>query len=122
MCGCSVVNMTSADEIRLLRKQLLQARGVLYRLQLQQEANRLRSAAGVAHIAGAAFRSVPLRMLLLSLALGSLPATRLSGGARLLARTLQFAGIATRGVALWQLANRRAVSVRQRTDRLVIDA
>ena len=122
MCGCSVVTMTSAGEILMLRKQLLQARGMLYRLQLQQDAGRLRRAAGIAHIAGAAFRALPLRLMLLGLVLGSVPAARLSGGARILARGMQFAGIAARGLALWQLANRRTVSVRQRTDRMVIDA
>ncbi len=114
--------MTSADEIRQLRKQLLQARAVLCRLRLQQEAGRLRSAAGLAHIAGAAFRVLPMRLMLLGIVLGSVPAARLSGGARILARGMQFAGIAARGLALWRLVNRRAVSVRQRTDQMVIDA
>jgi hypothetical protein len=114
--------MTSADEIRLLRKQLLQARAVLFRLQLQRDLIQLRNNAGAARIAGAALRSVPFRLALLAVVLACIPVSRLSGGARLLARTFQFAGIAARGVALWKLANQRSIYVRQRTDRMVIDA
>lgn len=104
-----------------LRKQLLQARSTHCRLRIRCELNAMRDTLSWARAGVMAVKALPVRSIVLGLALSGVPHSRLARLLVLAARMLLFARLASIAADLVRKSSIVPPSVRERTDRMVID-
>lgn len=104
-----------------LRKQLLQARSTLCRLRVRYEVNAMRDRLSWARAGVRAAKALPVRSAVLGLALYAVPHSRLARLLALAARMLLLARLASIVASMLQKPPALPPSVRERTDRVVID-
>jgi hypothetical protein len=104
-----------------LRKQLLQARSTLCRLRIRCELNSMRDSLSWARAGVQAAKAIPVRSAVLGLALFGVPHSRLARLLALAARMLLLARMAGGVASMLQKNSAMPPSVRERTDRVVID-
>lgn len=113
--------MNKSLENLALRKQLLQARSTLCRLRIRYELNAMRDRLSWARAGVMAVKVLPVRSALLGLALYGVPHSRLARLLALAARVLLLARLASIAANLLRKPSALPPSVRERTDRVVID-
>jgi hypothetical protein len=113
--------MNKSRENLALRKQLLQARSTLCRLRIRHELNTMRDSLSWARAGVMALKALPVRSSVLALALYAVPHGRLARLLMLAARMLLLARLASIVGKLLRKPAALAPSVRERTDRMVID-
>jgi hypothetical protein len=104
-----------------LRKQLLQARSTLCRLRIRHELNAMRDTLSWGRAGIMALKALPVRSSVLALALYPVPHSRLARLLTLAARMLLLARLARIAANLFRKPSALPPSVRERTDRVVID-
>ena len=113
--------MNRSRENLALRKQLLQARSTLCRLRIRCELNAMRDTLSWPREGVMAVKALPVRSIVLGLALYGVPHSRLARLLMLAARTLLFARLASVAANLLRRPSILPPSVRERTDRVIID-
>ena len=112
--------MNKSLENLALRKQLLRARSTLCRLRIRCEFNAMRDTLSWART-GVMAVALPLRSAILGLALFGVSRSRLARLLALAARMLLLARLASIVASTLRKPSVRRPSVRERTDRVVID-
>ena len=113
--------MNKSLENLALRKQLLRARSTLCRLRIRHELNTMRESLSWARAGVTAVKALPVRSAVLGLALYGVPHSRLARLLTLAARTLLLARLASIAASILRKPSALPPSVRERTDRAVID-
>lgn len=113
--------MNKPPESLALRKQLLQARSTLCRLRIRYEFNAMHDRLSWARAGVRAAKALPVRSAVLGLALYAVPRSRLARLLALTARMLLLARMAGIVASMLQKPSTLLPSVRERTDRVVID-
>jgi len=113
--------MNKSSENLALRKQLLQARSTLCRLKIRHELNTMQDTLSWARAGVLAAKALPVRSALMGLALYGVPHSRLARLLSLAARMLLLAKLASIAANLMRKPSVLPPSVRERTDRVVID-
>lgn len=113
--------MNKSLENLALRKQLLRARSTLFRLRIRCEFNAMRDTLSWARTGVMAVKALPLRSAILGLALFGVSRSRLARLLALAARMLLLARLASIVASTLRKPSVRRPSVRERTDRVVID-
>lgn len=112
--------MNKSFENLALRKQLLQARSTLCRLRIRHELNAMHDTLSWARAGVMAVKALPVPTVL-GLALYGVPHSRLARLLKLGARMLLLARLASIVANLLRKPSALPFSVRERTDRVVID-
>jgi hypothetical protein len=113
--------MNKSFENLALRKQLLQARSTLCRLRIRHELNAMHDTLSWARAGVMAVKGLPVRSAVLGLALYAVPHGRRARLLTLAARMLLLARLASIVANLLRKPSALPFSVRERTDRVVID-
>lgn len=113
--------MNKSLENLALRKQLLQARSTLCRLRIGCELNAMYDSLSWARAGAMAVKTLPVRSALFGLALYGVSHSRLARLLTLAARMLLVARLASVAANLLRKPSALPRSVRERTDRVVID-